>query len=119
MELTNAQLLEKIAEGTEQIAAIETRIEPLRAELQKRMLTELHQSGDMTPLEHNGYVAKLAKEAMTIPWLKRWHGYEESDIPDTCFTEKISRVPDWSKVSDHFGGLSPSYALRIARAKVK
>jgi hypothetical protein len=117
--MTDAQLMEALAANVEQQKELERQEEPLRAEQLRRQ----RETGEMN-VKHNGWESRLKRESFSEAWLKRETGYTKEDLPQNCFTEKMSIVVDWERVNqwmqEHHGHALPvTYSLSFQREKAK
>lgn len=110
--LTDEYLLEKAAEFAAEEKRYKAAGEQYRAELLRRMCDD-----GLQLMEGELADATLAKEPVSLAWLKRQFGYEADSLPEGIMKEKI--VPDldaeallnWLRDEGH--DVKPTYSLRI------
>jgi len=117
-EMTNEQIIDKLAQMSDLENQIKATSEPLRKELLSRHM----ETGEVN-IEHNGWVSNLKKEAVSAAWVQRQYGYPKEEIPSECFNEEIKIVLDGAKVVEWLTNegfeVKPSYALAFGRKRSK
>lgn len=115
------ELLAELAECISLEGEAKARAKPIRDELLRRQTKALHETGDMTPLEHDGWVASLKREPMSVTLLERHYGYPREELPADLFVEEViqrldsARVASWLIHKGHDAG--PTFALEVRRKK--
>lgn len=117
-DLSQAALLQMVADKTLSQDAIKKQIDDLKAELLKRQMI----TGEVA-FEANGWASTMVKERFSESWLKRETGYEVSDLPGHLIKEKIVPDVDWEGVNNYLREegyiVETGYTLRINKKKVK
>lgn len=119
--LTDQELIGEISDCLALVGEVKVREGIARKELLTRLTGRLKESGDITPVEHNGYTTMLKREPVTLAWLEREFGFSKKDLPAVCFKPKtelvldVDALADWLKRKDM--AMEPTYSLTVSKKK--